>query len=104
MELINKDNFEDKIKNNKFATVTFSTKWCGPCKMLASTLESIDVSDVLIAKIDAEDNINISTHFGIRSVPTTLFFKDGVLVDDYKITGNISKQDLLKKLEEFKNG
>lgn len=58
--------------------VDFYTEWCGPCKMLGSILEEIDYMDII--KVDAEKFNDLSIKFGIMSVPTLLFFKDGVVM------------------------
>lgn len=58
--------------------VDFYTEWCGPCKMLSSILEEIDYMDII--KVDAEKFNDLSIKFGIMSVPTLLFFKDGVVM------------------------
>lgn len=58
--------------------VDFYTEWCGPCKMLSSILEEIDYMDII--KVDAEKFNDLSMKFGIMSVPTLLFFKDGVVM------------------------
>lgn len=58
--------------------VDFYTEWCGPCKMLGSILEEIDYMDII--KVDAEKFNDLSMKFGIMSVPTLLFFKDGVVM------------------------
>ena len=57
--------------------VDFYTEWCGPCKMLAPILEEIDYMNVL--KIDADKFMDLAQQFGIMSVPTLCFFKDGEL-------------------------
>ena len=58
--------------------VDFYTEWCGPCKMLGSILEDIDYMDIL--KVDADKYPILASKFGIMSVPTLLFFKDGTLM------------------------
>lgn len=58
--------------------VDFYTEWCGPCKMLSSILEEIDYMDII--KVDAEKFNDLSIKFGVMSVPTLLFFKDGVVM------------------------
>ncbi len=58
--------------------VDFYTEWCGPCKMLASILEEIDYMDIL--KVDADKFPNLAMKFGIMSVPTLCFYKDGLMM------------------------
>ena len=58
--------------------VDFYTEWCGPCKMLTNILEEIDYMDVL--KVDADKFSELAMKFGIMSVPTLLFYKDGLVM------------------------
>lgn len=58
--------------------VDFYTEWCGPCKMQASVLANIDYLDIL--KVDADKYTSLAMKFGIMSVPTLCFFKDGLLM------------------------
>lgn len=89
----NKDNFDKFIKGN--VLVEFYTTWCAPCKMMESELEG--VSDVIdIIKIDAEENREMAKKYGIMSVPTLIYFKDGNM--DIK-KGFMNKEDILKWIE-----
>ena len=74
--LENSADFTKEIEKG-FILVDFYTEWCGPCKMLAPVLEEIDYIDVL--KIDADKFMDLAQKFGIMSVPTLCFFKDGKL-------------------------
>lgn len=56
--------------------VDFFAEWCGPCKMLSSILENIDYIDIL--KVDTDKFPNLAMKFGVMSIPTLIFFKDGV--------------------------
>ena len=58
--------------------VDFYAEWCGPCQMLASILESIDYMDVL--KVDTDEFSDLAQKFGIMSIPTLCFYKDGLCV------------------------
>lgn len=71
------DNFYDLVEQG-IVLVDFYTSWCGPCQMQASILEDIDYLDVI--KVDAEEHADLATKFGIMSVPTLCFFKDGLLM------------------------
>lgn len=75
--LESQDNFFDLVEKGVIL-VDFYTEWCGPCKMLASILESIDYMDVL--KVDADKFPELAMKFGIMSVPTLCFYKDGLLM------------------------
>ncbi|GAB6045360.1 thioredoxin [Caminibacter profundus] len=83
---ITKDNFEDIVKNNKVVVVDFWAPWCGPCRMIAPIIEELAEEykdkDVAIGKVNTDEQQELAMQFGIRSIPTVLFFKDGELVDN----------------------
>jgi len=81
---LNKDNFEETIKNNAVVMVDFWAPWCGPCRMIAPIVEELAEDyegKAVIAKVNTDENPEIAAQFGIRSIPTILFFKNGELVD-----------------------
>jgi len=83
---ITKDNFEDIVKNNKVVVVDFWAPWCGACRMIAPIIEELAEEykdkDVAIGKVNTDEQQELAMQFGIRSIPTVLFFKDGELVDN----------------------
>ena len=83
------DNFEEIIKKDIYL-VDFYAEWCGPCKMLAPILEEIDFVSVL--KINTDEFPELATKFGIMSIPTLIFFKDGKEVQ--KAIGFRSLEDI----------
>ena len=98
---ITDESFEnDVIKSPKPTIVDFWAEWCGPCKMIAPSVEKIseEYSDKLkVGKLDVDSNPNISSTFGIRSIPTLLIFKNGAPVD--QIVGAVSKEVISSKVE-----
>jgi thioredoxin 1 len=82
---ITKENFEEIVKNNKLVVVDFWAPWCGPCRMVAPIIEELaeDFKDkgVAIGKINTDEQQELAIQFGIRSIPTVLFIKDGEVVD-----------------------
>jgi thioredoxin 1 len=80
----------------------FSAVWCGPCKALAPVMEGIkgEYSDVVFETIDVDTDHEQASKFGIRSVPTVVFVKDGVEVD--RLVGVNSKLAYENKINEHK--
>ncbi len=69
--------FEDLLDVG-ITLVDFYTEWCGPCKMLTNILEDIDYMEIL--KVDADKFPNLAKKYGIMSVPTLCFYKDGLMM------------------------
>jgi len=93
-------NFEEIIGSEKPVMVDFWAEWCGPCKMVGPLVEEMAGEydgKAVIAKVDVDNNPNVSAKFGIRSIPTMLFFKNGEVVD--RQIGAVPKNVLTTKLE-----
>jgi len=92
--------FEEVVlKSDKPALVDFWAVWCGPCKMVAPIVEGIAKEfegKATVAKVDVDTNTEVSASFGIRNIPTLLFFKDGKVVD--KHVGVATQKVLADKL------
>ena len=99
---ITNENFEsDVLKSEEPVLMDFWAEWCGPCKMLAPILDQIAEEykgRVQIAKLDVEKSQNIAMKFGVRSIPTLILFKDGVVEAQH--VGMLSKEQLIKLLDE----
>ncbi len=95
------DNFDEKVLNTKgVALVDFWAEWCGPCRLIGPAVEELakEYDGVAtIGKLNVDNNREIAAKYGIMSIPTLLFFKDGEIVD--KLVGVASKNDLKKKLD-----
>lgn len=84
--------FDHDVERQRGVTVVdFWASWCGPCRMIGPVLERIasERHDVKVVKINNDENIRIASRFGVRALPTLLFFKDGKPVD--QVIGAVSK-------------
>jgi len=97
----NDSGFEaDVLQSDKAVLVDFWAEWCGPCKMIAPLLDDVaeNYADrMTIAKLNIDENPNTPNKYGIRSIPTLMLFKDGV-VQAQKL-GAMSKSQLTEFLE-----
>jgi thioredoxin 1 len=88
------------IQSDKPVIVDFWAEWCGPCRMVGPIVKEISedyTGKAIVAKVDVDSNPQISAKFGIRNIPTILFFKGGQIVD--KQVGAVAKSVLTSKLE-----
>jgi len=97
---VNDSNFETEIvKSNILAIVDFWAPWCGPCHMVSPWVEELAQQydgKLKVGKMNVDENIQTPTRYGIRSIPTLLFFKDGELKET--IIGAVGKANIEKTL------
>ena len=93
--------FEEVVlKSDKPVIFDFWAEWCGPCRMVGPLVKEIGTDfegRAVITKLDVDNNPEVSAKFGIRNIPTILFFKNGEIVD--KQVGAVPKNVLVTKLE-----
>lgn len=97
---ITTENFESYKNGSLPLVVDLWATWCAPCRMLApivSELASEYDGKIVVGKCDVEENEDIAMEFGVRNIPTLLFFKDGKLVD--KFVGSAKKPALVEKFQ-----
>jgi len=93
-------NIKEAINSGKPVVVDFWAEWCGPCRMVGPIVEELAKEydgQVIIGKMDVDENVDTPNEFGIRNIPTILFFKDGQLVD--KQVGAAPKAALAAKVQ-----
>jgi len=97
---ITDENFKELIAGNKPIVVDFWAEWCGPCKMIGPIIEELaeEYKDkAIIGEMNVDENDETPGEYGIRSIPTVLFFKNGELKD--KLIGAAPKKILEDKLK-----
>lgn len=97
-----RENFESTLKSG-LVIVDFWAPWCGPCKMIGPVVEELakENPDVTIGKLNVDDHPELAGKHGVMSIPTLLFFKDGVLKDTS--IGVVSKTVLQNKINLLKS-
>jgi thioredoxin 1 len=97
---VNDGNFDEVvIKSDKPVIVDFWAEWCGPCRMIAPIIEEISeeyAEKALVVKCDVDSSPGVAAKYGIRNIPTILFFKDGKIAD--KQVGAVPKNSFVLKL------
>jgi thioredoxin 1 len=94
--------FDDLVRKNRVVVIDFWAPWCPPCRAIAPILEELSreyEGRVVMAKINVDQNGEKAEEYGIRSIPTLLFFKEGRLVD--KQIGATPKRVIQEKIERL---
>ncbi len=103
VESVNLGNFEEKVINSSTPVlVDFWAEWCGPCKALAPVLEEISQEageKAQVVKVNVDENGDLAQKYGIRGIPTLIFFKDGEAKKT--LVGNQPKAEIQASLNEL---
>lgn len=98
--VINDANYKELLESGKPVVIDFWAPWCGPCRSIAPIVEEMAAAyegRVIIGKYNVDDDTDLGVEYGIRNIPTMLFFKDGKMVD--KHVGTITRDALAAKID-----
>ncbi|MCQ2187800.1 MAG: thioredoxin [Bacteroidales bacterium] len=98
-KVITENNIEEVMASGMPVVIDFWAPWCGPCRVLGPTIDEVAnefAGRVIVAKCNVDDCEEIAVKYGIRNIPSVLFFKNGELVD--RTAGLVSKADIVAKI------
>ena len=102
MKILDVNDFDENIKTG-ISVIDFYADWCGPCNALSPILKEIASKyepKIKFFKLDIDKDSDIAKRFDVMSIPTVLFFKDGILINS--ITGLQPEQNYIKQIETLK--
>ena len=97
--IVTDENYMEVLSGDKPVVLDFWAEWCGPCRMVGPIIDELATEyegRVVIGKVDVDENNDVVAEYGIRNIPTILFFKGGVVVD--KQIGAASKSVFVEKI------
>ena len=102
LEFSDKTFDEDVLKSAQPVLVDFWATWCGPCRMMAPTVDAIAAEyagRAKVGKLNVDDNLTVASRYGIRSIPTLLLFKAGQIQE--QVVGTASKDAINRMLDKY---
>jgi thioredoxin 1 len=90
------------LSSDKPVLVDFWAEWCGPCRMIAPSVEAVAeeyAGKASVVKMNVDENMNVPQQYGIRGIPTLILFKDGQ--EQERIVGAVSREAIAKVVEKY---
>lgn len=101
-KVISENNIAEVLASGLPVVIDFWATWCGPCRVLTPTVDEVAAEmagKAVVAKCNVDDCEDIAARYGIRNIPTLLFFKDGEVVD--RTVGVVSKQEIISIINKY---
>ncbi len=104
LETLTKENFNEKVQSHQIVVLDFWAPWCAPCRQFAPIFEEVakEHPDILFGKINTEEEQELAAYFQIRSIPTVMVIKEGIVV--FSQPGLLPKdalEDIIKQVKEL---
>jgi len=102
VETITNTNISSVLKEKEITLIDFWAEWCGPCRMLGPIINDVanKNNDILVGKVNVDDNSDLSVKYGVRNIPTLVFIKNGEVAG--RLVGVNSAMQIQKVIDSLK--